>query len=138
MHKLSGKIAGGVAFALLGLVFGTSPARALLAPEYYERARNNAPDVIVLKVAGVTEPAEPFGYCQVQGKVEKVERGTRYAAGATVEIAVPCRKPGASTPMGPVIYIGVNDLRTYPFGRAYLLEDGRLSLYQYRPLKMFP
>lgn len=138
MHRLSGKIASGLGFALVGLVVGTVPAGALMAPEYYERARNSAQDVIVVKVTGVTEPAEPFGYCQVKGNVVKVERGTKYAAGGAVEISVPCRKPGASTPMGPVIYIGVNDLKTYPFGRAYLMPDGRLSLYQYRPLKMFP
>ncbi|MEW6257780.1 MAG: hypothetical protein AB1592_17640 [Pseudomonadota bacterium] len=138
MRTVSGKMGGGVLLALVSLGLGTMPAGALMAPEYYERARNSATDVIVLKVGGVTAPSEPFGYCQVKGTVEKVERGTNYAGGTTVDIAVPCRQPGAKTPMGPVIYISLPDLQTYPFGRAYLMPDGRLSLYQYRPLKVFP
>lgn len=109
-----------------------------MAPEYYERARKNAPDVIVVKVGGVTAPEASFGNCQVRGTVAKVERGSRYAIGSAVDISVPCRKPGATPPLGPVLYNAFADLQTYPFGRAYLQEDGRLSLYQYHPLKAFP
>lgn len=129
---------GGIAFALLGLALTVAPAGALMAPEYYERARKNAADVIVLKVTGVTAPEASFGNCTVQGTVAKVERGSHYAPGSAMSVEVPCRKPGAQVPLGPVLYNAVTVLESYPFARAYLQEDGRLSLYQYHPLKTLP
>lgn len=129
---------GAIAFALLGIALGAGPAHALMAPEYYERARKTAPDVIVLKVGTVVGPVESFGSCKVEGTVAQVERGNRYMPGATISVEVPCRKPGARPPLGPVLYNAFSDLQTYPFGRAYLLADGKLSLYQYHPLRTYP
>jgi hypothetical protein len=142
MRRSSRPPAGGPVFALvvalLAVLLGAAPGHALMAPEYYERARKNAPDVIVLKVGTVIGPVEAYGLCKVEGTVAQVERGNRYKPGASVAVDVPCRKPGATPPLGPVLYNAFADLQTYPFGRAYLLEDGRLSLFQYHPLRKYP
>ncbi|WP_127091144.1 hypothetical protein [Aquabacter cavernae] len=126
------------AIAFFGLFLAASPSLALMAPEYYERARANAPDVVVLKVTTVTGPEAAYGNCKVEGTVTGVERGRRYSVGAPLAVEVPCRKPGAKPPLGAVLYNAFVDLQTYPFGRAYLLADGKLSLYQYHPLQRFP
>ncbi len=63
-----------------GAVMAGTPALALLAPDYYRKARESAPDVVVVKVHAVAGPAHGagFGDCAVAGTVTEVERGTRY------------------------------------------------------------
>lgn len=123
-----------------GLMLAASPALALLAPEYYQKARETAPDVVVVKVAGVSGPddASGFGTCTVAGTVAGAERGTRYAVGAAITIPVPCRKQGAQPMPGPVLWTDFDQLQAAPYGRAWLEADGKLALYQYQLLAAKP
>ncbi|MEP9365921.1 hypothetical protein [Xanthobacter sp. VNH20] len=116
----------------------SAPAQALLAPQYYEQARNEAASVIVIAVRAVTPPDAGFGSCRVAGRVQAVERGATYAVGQDVSLAVPCRKAGAQPPVGGTIYQDVDALRATPFGRAYLDAQGALALSQYEQLKTWP
>ncbi len=120
------------------LLGGIAPAFALLAPKYYEQARRQAPNVVVLAVETVTEPPAGYGACAVAGTVRKVERGRLYKPGAAVTIAVPCRKPGVQPPLGGTIYADPAALRAAPFGRAYLDAKGELLLSQYEALAKAP
>lgn len=123
-----------------GAVMAGTPALALLAPDYYRKARESAPDVVVVKVHAVAGPAHGagFGDCAVAGTVTEVERGTRYRIGAVLTLSVPCRKAGAQPMPGPVQWTEFDKLRAAPFGRAFLAADGKLALYQYDLLAKAP
>lgn len=124
------------AMLLAGLLPG-GHALALLAPQYYEAARREAPSVVVIAVRGVAPPAGGYGECGVSGQVRVVERGTAYKAGQIITIAVPCSKPGTQPPIGGTIWRAPDALKT-PFGRAYLDGKGALMLSQYEPLAALP
>jgi hypothetical protein len=131
---------GGTIAVAMGAMLISTGAMALLAPEYYQKARETAPDVVVVKVAQVGVPPEAagFGNCPVAGTVAKVERGTRYSAGAAITIDVPCRKPGAQPMPGPALWTDFDALRTAPYGRAFLEANGKLALSQYEMLATLP
>ena len=130
-----------LAAAALGaaaLALGSGAAHALMPPYVYESARNNAESVIVIAVEKVAAPKREFGNCAVAGKVAKVERGTTYAEGQQVTVAVPCATPEALPPIGGTIYQNLPDLQASNFGRAYLDADGKVVLSQYEQLKAAP
>ena len=130
---------GMIAVAMVAMLISTG-AMALMAPEYYMKARENAPDVVIVKIASVTAPPDSagFGACRVEGVVAQVQRGTRHAVGAPLTLAVPCRKQGAQPPLGPVIWNAFDELRAAPYGRAWLEADGTLALHQYEMLTALP
>lgn len=112
-----------------------APAFALLPPQVYEQARRDATDVIIIEVSDVDEPPiSGYGQCAVRGRVIGVLRGQRYQRGYSAIVQVPCRHDSARTPIGGMIYQSFEQLRTYPYGRAYLDASGQLALSQYEPL----
>lgn len=122
------------------LVFGfalllAAPAFAALPPQYYEQARRDAADIVVIEVREVAPPpsTQGFGACTVTGRVIGVLRGATYQQGAEIQIDVPCMHQGARVPIGGVLYKPFEALRQAPYGRAYL-NDGALALYQYEML----
>lgn len=108
-----------------------TPALAALAPQYYQQARDNAPNVIVFDVVDVTTPDEAAGDCLVAAKVIRAERGTQYKAGEELVLVVPCRKPDAPVKSGPTVWQDMDALVRSAHGKAYLGEDGALVLDQY-------
>lgn len=109
------------------------PAHAALAPHYYEQARTQAADVVVIDVTSVTPPpSAPTGHgrCVVAGTVAAVERGTRYTVGEEISVEVLCRYPHAEMMAGPVQWKDVATLSAAPHGRAFL-NNGEVALYQY-------
>jgi len=112
------------------------PAFAALAPEYYERARREAPLVVVFKVEKVdaVRPPQGRGQCKVHGKVEKVERGGEYQVGGPITVNVPCIWPGAEMMAGPVMWQTPEGLKASKRGRAWMVSPGELALYQYERL----
>lgn len=121
--------------ATIALVIGAAlapiPAIAALAPQYYEQARANAPNVIVFDVLTVTPPAGESGDCKVAGRVIRAERGDRYAQGDAVEILVPCMTPRASVKSGPTVWQQMDALVRSAHGKAWLDDQGYLVLDQY-------
>ena len=109
------------------------PAHAALAPHYYEQARAEAADVVVIDVSSVTPPVAAttgHGPCVVAGTVAAVERGARYTVGEEITIEVLCRLPHAEMMVGPVQWKDVATLSAAPRGRAFL-NNGEIALYQY-------
>lgn len=109
-----------------------TPAMAALAPQYYQQARDNAPNVIVFDVVDVTTPDEAAGDCLVTAKVIRAERGDQYKAGDKLVIAVPCRAANATVRSGPTVWQDRDALVRSAHGKAYLGEDGTLVLDQYQ------
>jgi hypothetical protein len=110
-------------------------ATAAMPPETYEAARRDAPDVIVMAIAGVTSPSSgDWGDCSVTGTALRIERGDRHKVGDPVSLAVPCAEPDAPYPDSGVIYQDLKSLLSSTYGRAFLAADGTLALYQYDQL----
>jgi hypothetical protein len=125
-----------MAFAL-ALMFA-APALAALPPQYYDQARRDATDVIVIEVAEVGQPpVTGYGNCTIRGRVIGVLRGHRYQRGYSAVIQVPCRYERSQTLVGGILYQTFEQLRTYPYGRAYLDASGQLALSQYEPLSQW-
>lgn len=123
--------------AAIALLTAT-PAFAALAPEYYQRARDEAADVVVISVTDVSAPPERgYGDCNVTGQVAAVERGETYTVGQDITISVSCSLPNARVPIGGVLWKGYEALRAAPAGRAYL-NNGAVALSQYEILNEAP
>jgi hypothetical protein len=125
---------------LLLAVFFAVPAFAALPPQYYEEARANAENVVVVRVERVAGLglANGYGECRVTGTVAAVERGTRHSTAERLSIAVPCRRASANIPASGVQYEDMSELRRSRWGRAYLDANGNLALYQYDILAVYP
>ena len=122
----------------LALVASATTAHAALPPQYYQQAREEAADVVVIDVRDVGAPPEiGYGECAVSGLVASVERGETYAVGQDITIAVPCRLPNARMMVGAVQWKSFEALSAAPAGRAFL-NDGALALYQYEILAEAP
>ncbi len=117
-----------------------TPAFATLAPEYYQRARRDADSVVIIAITHVEGLPRGTGHgtCMVHGRVVALERGTRFARGSTLSVGVPCAKPNAQIPSGPVIWQDHDALRRSRWGRAFLTPEGGLALYQYDILPALP
>ena len=114
------------------LLLIATPANAAMAPEVYEAARNDATDVIVVAIAGVTAPeGSDWGECTVIGTVLRVERGARYKPGDPVALAVDCAERDAQYPDGGALYQEMQSLLASTYGRAFLDAEGWITLSQY-------
>jgi hypothetical protein len=114
----------------------TTPVMAVGPPEVYEAARRDAPDVIVVAIAGVTPPEADAGYgkCIVVGTVLIVERGSRHRIGDAVALEVDCAERDADYPDGGALYQDMQALLPSTYGRAWLGPDGLIVLSQYEQL----
>ncbi len=124
-----------LATAVLPLLLAT-PAFAAMSPEVYEAARNDAPDVIVVAIAGVTPPEADadYGKCIVVGTVLVVERGSRHRIGDAIALEVDCAERDADYPDGGALYQDMQTLLPSTYGRAWLGPDGLIVLSQYEQL----
>lgn len=126
--------------SLLALAALVDGAQAALAPQYYTEARTNADSVIVIRIHEVDglDFSRAYGDCRVQGRVAAVERGSRYAVGQLVNIAVPCMRNNAAIPAGATQWQDYRDIRRYRWGRAWLTPEGELALSQYEIVRRYP
>lgn len=121
--------------AALALGLWATAASAAMAPEVYETARTEAPDVVVIAIAGATPPPTgDYGDCEVTGTVLIVERGSRYRVGDPISLTVACARRDADYPDGGPIYEELTSLLASTYGRAFLAADGTLALWQYEQL----
>lgn len=103
----------------------------MLPPHYYEQARRDAPNVVVLEVERI-ETLGPLN-CAIHGRVLRMERGRLYRRNDAVRIEAPClgHEP-VTPPAGGAIYQDTERLRASRYGRAYLDAQGALMLSQYQ------
>lgn len=121
--------------ALIALLFAGA-AYAALPPQYYDQARDEAADVVVIQVRGVAFTSASS--CAVEGEVRAIERGETYALGDVIVINMPCLGHAAfDPPVGSVRWQSSDQLRASRWGRAYL-NGGELALYQYYALSEPP
>lgn len=116
----------------LALTALATPACAALAPQYYQEARDKAPNVLVFDVLRVATPRGAAGNCMVTAKVIRAERGEKYKTGDELVIVVPCRTPRAPVRVGGTVWQDMEALVRSAHGKAYLDEHGALVLDQYQ------
>lgn len=125
----------------LTLTLTAGAAHAALAPQYYQQARDEAPNVVVLEIGTVRSPLPlhgrevTHGACRVEGNVLQVERGTLYRNGQAIALTVPCAEPNAAVPSGPTVWQARADLKPGVQARAWLDTDGRLARDQFQLLR---
>lgn len=122
---------GILALALLMALGVPGKANAMLPPHYYDQARRDAPNAVMIEVERV-ETLGPLS-CAVHGRVLRMERGRLYRRNDAVRIEMPCigHEP-ANPPAGGAIYQDTAQLRASRYGRAYLNDQGELMLSQYQ------
>lgn len=103
------------------------PALAMLAPQYYQQARDEAPDVIVVRVVAAVFPDTPTGICRLATRVTAVERGQTYWVGQGVVIPVHCRRGNAEIPAGGTIWTDMNAISPGVNARVFM-KDGAPAL----------
>lgn len=114
-------------FLAIALLAAPMPALAMMAPQYYQQARDQAPDVIVVRVVAVVLPGTPTGLCRLATRVTAVERGQAYQVGQGVVIPVHCRRGNAEIPAGGTIWTNMNALRPGVNARVFM-KDGAPAL----------
>ncbi|MFO1015491.1 MAG: hypothetical protein U1E50_17200 [Caulobacteraceae bacterium] len=109
------------------LLMAPLPAWAMLAPQYYQQARDEAPDVIVVHVVAVVYPEAPIGECKLATKVIAVERGQTYWVEQGVVMRVHCRRGNAEIPAGGTIWTDMARLKPGIDARVFM-KDGKPAL----------
>jgi hypothetical protein len=108
------------------LVLFSASANALMAPEYYRKARAGAPYHVQVAITKVVAPRQGPGNCEVEGKVAEVFKDAtgQLPKGADVDFTVACRRPGDTVPLGGTIWLDTNSLEQAEFIEVYLNDTG--------------
>ncbi|MBI1651221.1 hypothetical protein [Hyphomicrobium sulfonivorans] len=110
------------AAVLLALLCGG--VHAMMAPEYYRSARQEAPFHVQVAIEKMTPPETALGRCLVAGKVIetfKDETG-RLPLGTALSFGVACYRANAKVPVGAAIWTPLEALMIAGFIEVYLVE----------------
>lgn len=121
--------------ALALLLALSTTAHAMLPPEAYEHARDDAAVLLTLAVDEVDVPGTTPGRCRVGGTIATLDRDAtgRLAPGQRLAFDVACCEEGDEIPAGGTIWTDVGDLERTTLLRAWLVADGdgyRVALSQ--------
>lgn len=116
-RRLSGLLAAALAAAHV------LEATAMMTPEEYRKARDEAEFHLQLEVRKMTPPERTPGQCTVEGTVARVFRGT-LAPGAPMKLAVSCKRRGERARPGGEHWIALEDLAGAKFLEAYVNREG--------------
>lgn len=101
-------------------------AQAMMAPQYYRTAREEAPFHVQVAIEQVTPPETALGRCLLAGKVVETfkDDGGRLPPGAPISFGVSCHRANAEVPVGATIWTPLAALQAAHFIEAYLVERG--------------
>src|SRR5262245_41326644 len=87
--------------ALVSLVLGGG-AQALMAPEYYQKARAAAQYHVQIDITKVEAPREGAGTCAVEGQVLEIFKDAtgKLAKDQTIGFSVACHRKNEIVPIG--------------------------------------
>lgn len=98
--------------------------QAMMAPEYYRSARQEAPYHVQVAIEKMTPPETALGRCTIAGKVIgtfKDEAG-RLPLGTALSFGVACYRADAEVPDGAAIWTPLEALMIARFIEVYLVE----------------
>lgn len=107
------------------LAFLPTGANAMMAPEYYRKARAEAPYHVQVAITRVDAPTHGPGTCDVAGKVETVfkDAAGTLPKGADVGFSVACHRAGDVVPVGGTVWLDIKALEQAEFIEVYLVDD---------------
>lgn len=111
---------GGVLIALAA-AFCAASAFALMPPQTYLTAREEAPRHVQIRIVSVTGPVNDAMACGVTGHVVKRFRGD-VKPGRVLNLKVDCNPPGGGF-AGPQIFVSEAALKVARFAEVYLTGD---------------
>jgi hypothetical protein len=102
----------------------TASASALMAPEYYQKARAEAPYHVQVEIALVSAPEEGPGDCTVEGTVVEVFKDAtgKLKKGTPVSFAVACYNEADRLPIGGVMWTKADALQQAKYIEVYLVD----------------
>jgi hypothetical protein len=119
------------------LVLLAGSAKAMMAPEYYRKARAEAPYHVQVAITKVVAPRRGPGTCDVEGKVATVFKDAtgKLPVGADVGFPVACHRPGDAIPLSGTVWLDTKALEDAEFIEAYLVDGDPgfdVALWNYR------
>jgi hypothetical protein len=121
----------------VAIALTTAAAYALMPPQVYREARQNAPYHVQIAVTKVDAPRVGSGTCPVEGQVLKIFKndGSRLADDMTVGFEVACRREGDRVPLGGTIWLNTSELEKADYMEVYLTDAGEgfaVPLWNYK------
>lgn len=109
---------------LLG--FLTTSAHAMMAPEYYRKAREEAPYHVQVAISRVEPPPSGPGSCTVDGKIVEIFKDTsgKLGAGTAIRFPIACERPGDSVLVSGTIWTDLEALMRARYIEVYLIDAG--------------
>jgi hypothetical protein len=119
-------------FVLLG---GT--AHALMAPEYYQKARADAAYHVQIDITKVEAPRTGPGTCAVDGQVLRIFKDAtgKLAKDQIIGFTVACHRKGDKVPIGGTLWLDTDALEKADYMEVYLndaAEGFDVALWNYK------
>jgi hypothetical protein len=97
-----------------------------MAPEYYRKARAEAPHHVQVEIALVSAPEDGPGDCTVEGRVVEAFKDAtgKLKKDTPVSFPVACYHEGDRVPVGGVMWTEVDALQQAKYIEVYLVDAG--------------
>jgi hypothetical protein len=106
-----------ILFALVG-----GQAHALMAPEYYRKARAEAPYHVQIAITKVEAPRTGAGTCAVEGQVLEIFKNAtgKLAKDQIIGFTVSCHRKDEKVPIGGMLWLDTDALEKADYMEVYL------------------
>ena len=100
-------------------------ASAMMPPEVYQKAREEAPYHVQVAITKVDAPRQGPGGCFVEGQVLKIfkDEGDRLKKDEIVGFPVACHRRGETVPIGGTVWLDTDQLEKAEYIEVYLNAD---------------
>ena len=125
-----------LSWALLCALVG-GQAYALMAPEYYQKARGEAQYHVQIDITKVEAPRTGAGTCAVEGQVLQIFKDAtgKLAKDQIIGFTVSCRRKDDKVPIGGMLWLDTDALEKADYMEVYLNDaaDGfDVALWNYK------
>lgn len=113
-----------ISFSALAIVLTAASASAMMAPEWYRKARAEAPYHVQIGITKVSAPRTGAGTCSVAGQVLKIFKNATgtLADDMIVGFDVACRHAGDEVPPSGTIWLDTDELAKADYMEVYLTD----------------
>jgi hypothetical protein len=112
-------------------------ASAMMAPEFYRKARAEAPYHVQIAITKVDAPRVGPGTCGVEGQVLEIFKDAtgKLAKDMVIGFSVACYRRGETLPVGGVVWLEIDALEQADYMEVYLADAANgfeVPLWNYR------
>jgi hypothetical protein len=131
------------------LLLLTGMASAMMAPEYYQKARAEAPYHVQIAITRVEAPRTGAGACAVEGQVLRIFKDAtgKLSKDMIIGFPVACRRQSDVVPIGGTVWLDTSALEHADYMEVYLDDSAEgfdVALWNYKlitelsPAPQFP